>query len=582
MKNGKKAKRYLFIAMTALACSVAIHVLQAQEATYARVPVDPAHTPVPEAERGEIIRCSFSSPAIYPGTKRDYWIYVPAAYTPDRPACVFVCLDGVAFNAPTVFDRLIPKGDMPVTVGVFVAPGAVHDADGKAIHHTRQYEYDTMDDTFVRFLTEELFPDVERQTASDGRPIRLSGDGNDRAIAGCSSGGICAFNAAWHRPDAFSRVLSCCGSFAALHGGSEFHALVRKAEPKPVRVFLDAGMLDVALPAIGNLYEANVTMESALRFAGYEVDHAWHLSGHDATHATQTFPDLMRWLWKGWPQRIQAGPSNNQTLVQILDSASGWEPVALPPLKPSTVAFPSALLSNAQGDVFVSGADGTVYRLEKGETPSLLWQLSAGEKLLACAGRTLYTADVQGRIHVYDNGRKRTLARNMAGAAGIAVSEKGHVYVAQRLPGGERAIWLLDEKGNKTLADRQRCGGVQMAFAPGQRLLACSEDHSHWVSVHTVNGDGTLSNGCRYYWQHNPDNSEREETGSMTFDTGNHFYVATDIGVQISEPRGINVALLSPPAANTSAVCFAGENRDVLFVLSGDKVYRRKMKARGQ
>jgi hypothetical protein len=174
----KRTKKILTVTVLVIGF-ISFSALQAQDVIYNKVPADPAHIPVPEAQRGEVIQRSFSASSIYPGTKRDYWVYVPKAYTPEKPACLFVCLDGIAFDAPTVFDNLIPKGDMPVTIAVFVAPGAILNAKNETIHWTRQYEYDTMDDTYVRFLTEELLPDVEKQTTSDGRLIRISKDGND-------------------------------------------------------------------------------------------------------------------------------------------------------------------------------------------------------------------------------------------------------------------------------------------------------------------------------------------------------------------------------------------------------------------
>ena len=79
-------------------------------------------TPVP---RGEVKRYSFDQSKIFPGTLREYWIYVPRQYDPERPACLYVNQDGVNYNAPQVFDELIARKEMPVTIGVFVAPGHV-------------------------------------------------------------------------------------------------------------------------------------------------------------------------------------------------------------------------------------------------------------------------------------------------------------------------------------------------------------------------------------------------------------------------------------------------------------------------
>ena len=122
-------------------------------------------------------------------------------------------------NAPAVFDRLIHKKEMPVVIGVFVMHGRVKAPSDKALDRfNRSYEYDGLGDNYARFLLEELLPEVEKKTTADGRPIRLSKDGNDRCSGGASSGAICAFTAAWERPDQFSRVFSAIGTYVGLRG----------------------------------------------------------------------------------------------------------------------------------------------------------------------------------------------------------------------------------------------------------------------------------------------------------------------------------------------------------------------------
>src|ERR1700733_14752733 len=95
-------------------------------------PVDSASVAHAGVPKGEIIKVAFDNSKIFPATSRDYWIYVPAQYKPDKPTCVYVGQDGIQFNAPTVFDNLISKGEMPVTIGVFVSPGRLIAADRKA------------------------------------------------------------------------------------------------------------------------------------------------------------------------------------------------------------------------------------------------------------------------------------------------------------------------------------------------------------------------------------------------------------------------------------------------------------------
>lgn len=178
-----------------------------------------------EVPKGDISSHSFDQSKIFPGTQRSYTLYVPKQYDPAKPACVHVNQDGVGFNAPAVFNQLIHEKAMPVTVGVFVTPG---NASGRG---NRSFEYDAMTDDYVRFLTEELLPYIAKT-----HKLNLSTDGNDRSIAGTSSGGICAFTAAWERPAAFSRVFSNVGSFGASRR-------LRLCEPGPqVRAETDTGL----------------------------------------------------------------------------------------------------------------------------------------------------------------------------------------------------------------------------------------------------------------------------------------------------------------------------------------------------
>lgn len=173
---------------------------------------------------------------IFPGTVRDYWVYVPSQYDAAKPACLMVVQDGLSlanrWNIPLTFDNLIHEKAMPVTLGLFVTPGSVPATSSKTMERrNRSFEYDSLGDRYARFLIEELIPEVKKT-------YHISDDPNDRAIGGSSSGAICAFTVAWERPDAFRRVFSGVGTFTGLRGGDSYAVLIRKTEPKPIRVFL--------------------------------------------------------------------------------------------------------------------------------------------------------------------------------------------------------------------------------------------------------------------------------------------------------------------------------------------------------
>ncbi len=311
-------------------------------------PPGPDSKPQPGVPKGDVLKFTLEDSKFFPGTRHDYWVYVPAEYSPDHPACVYVGQDGIGFGAPTVFDNLIYKKEMPVTIGIFVKPGVLAAADTNALDRfNRSYEYDGLGDNYARFLLEEILPAVEKVSLPDGRAIHLSHDGNDRAIAGQSSGGICAFTVAWERPNEFTRVFSGIGTFVDLRGGSLYPSLIRKFEPRPLRVFLQDGTNDNNKYG-GDWWMANQTMERALTFAGYDVNHIWGTGEHSGKHATAIFPDVMRWLWHDWPQPITGTPTKNDTLTNILIPGEGWQLVA------DGLAGSDGPAVNANGEVFFS------------------------------------------------------------------------------------------------------------------------------------------------------------------------------------------------------------------------------------
>lgn len=248
----------------------------------------------PGVPKGVVTQMPKWSSQIFAGTTRDWWVYVPAQYKPESPACVMVFQDGQGAKnyVPTAFDNLIAKAEMPVTVGVFISPGTR--ANGGS---NRSFEYDTLSDQYARFLLEEILPEVEKK-------VKLRHDAAGRAISGSSSGGICAFTAAWERPNEFSKVLSWVGSFTNIasgqslrEGGHNYPALIRKTPPKPIRVFLQDGENDLD-NVHGNWPLANQGMAKALEFQKYDYKFVFGHGFHSGKHGQAILPDSLRWLWR--------------------------------------------------------------------------------------------------------------------------------------------------------------------------------------------------------------------------------------------------------------------------------------------
>lgn len=253
----------------------------------------------PSVPNGKVTQMPVHESKIFPGTRRDWWIYVPAQYTPDKPANLMVFQDGHdyvgvkgAWRVPVVFDNLIAGGAMKPTIAVFLNPG--HSGETKPAsawkNNNRGKEYNSLGDTYARFLLEEILPQVRKD-------YRLTDDPEGWGIAGASSGAICAFTVAWERPNQFRKVFSTIGSYVDLAGGHAYPSLIRITERKPLRIYLQDGSGDLDNP-FGNWPVANRQMAAALAFMKY--DHTFTLGdgAHNSKHGASLFPEAMKWLWR--------------------------------------------------------------------------------------------------------------------------------------------------------------------------------------------------------------------------------------------------------------------------------------------
>jgi enterochelin esterase-like enzyme len=495
--------------------------------------------PASAAPKGEVQHHTFDKSKIFPGTTRDYWIYIPKQYDASKPACLYVGQDGVQYKAPEVFDDLIHKGEIPVLIGVFIMHGRVKAQNDQALDRfNRSYEYDGLGDAYVRFLNEEILPEVEKKTAADGRKITLSKNGNDRAIAGASSGAICAFTAAWERPESFARVFSAIGTYVGLRGGNVYPTLIRKYEPKPIRIFLQDGSNDLNIYG-GDWWMANQEMERALTFAGYEVDHVWGEGKHSGEHATQIFPDAMRWLWKGWPNPIKAGAGSSQ-LQEILIPGEGWAAAA------EGLIGADRIMADGADGVFFGPADSMEVR-----------RLGPDGRASKVVGKGKAAAALRGRL---------------TGHRGVAF-EFVDEFIALTLPDGAVEPQELGGETPKEVGS--------MALSPDQSLLYVADAASKWVYSYQVQTDGAIKHGQKYYHLHVPDDADDAGTGGMRVDRDGRLYVATRMGIQVCDQAGRVNAIIPTPSGPVTDLCFGGPERNVLYAACGDAIYKRKVKPQG-
>jgi sugar lactone lactonase YvrE/enterochelin esterase-like enzyme len=545
-------------------------------------PLDSASVEHAGVPKGEIFTFTFEISKIFPGTWREVSVYVPAQYRADRPACVYVNQDGIQWKAPTVFDNLIHKKEMPITIGVFITPGRVKSAnpESELDRFNRSFEYDGLGDTYARFVLEEILPEVEKKKTSDGRVIKLSQNGNDRAIGGASSGAVCAFTAAWERPDAFSRVFSAIGTYVNLRGADRYPSLIRKYEPKPIRIFLQDGTNDLNIYA-GDWWKANETMERALIFAGYEVNHGWGEGAHNGQHGTAIFPQAMRWLWKDYPKPVAKGVSKNQFLSDILVENTDWELVG------EGYVFNEGTVANAQGEVFFQDIPtGKTYHVDlKGKLTTLAIDAKKASGTAFGANGKRYTAThAANQILSYDANGKESVVADSINANDLIVARNGNIYVT--VPDGREKpskLILIRPSGEKLIVDEGIKFANGLCLSPDQTQLYVTESASHWVWIYQIQSDGKLAHKQRFGWLHVRDTDENAWSDGLKCDRDGRIYVTSLTGIQVLDQLGRVNAILPVPKTKgqVSNLCFGGSNFDIMYITCQDKVFRRKFKVQG-
>jgi len=316
-------------------------------------PTDDVYKLGPDSEyqagvpKGKIVGpLTLESKSVYPDTTRNYWVYVPAQYDAKKPASLMVFQDGHFFvnttgeyRIPVVFDNLIYRREMPVTIAVFINPG--HGPSGQEATdrewgdrtNNRRVEYNALDDKYSKLIVDELLPVIKKEYS-------ISDDPNDRGIAGASSGAICAFTVAWHRPDQFRKVISTIGSFTNIMGGHAYPDMVRQAEPKPLRVYLQDGLNDnrgfrgrgenKTYDPKWDWHQQNIKMAAALTEKKYDVNYCWGIGTHSNKQGGAIMPEMLRWLWRDYPRPDDPNDESNRKLY-VVESSPAPAPAPAPP-----------------------------------------------------------------------------------------------------------------------------------------------------------------------------------------------------------------------------------------------------------
>jgi sugar lactone lactonase YvrE/enterochelin esterase-like enzyme len=531
----------------------------------------PAAGPLPLP--ANVVKGEFDKSLVYPGTWREYWVYVPKELDRSRPAPVMVFQDGLQYGAPAVFDDLIAKKQLPPLVGVFVMHGRVRAPSPDALDRmNRSFEYDSVTGDYARFLLDEMLPFVART-----HDLNLSTDPNDRAIAGNSSGAIAAFAAAWNRPDGFRRVFSAIGTYVNLRGGNDFPVLIRKTEPKPIRVFLQDGRNDLN-NYTGSWFIANQDMQSALEFAGYDVRHEWGEGEHNSRHATELFPQAVTWLWRDWPAPIKANPEgkSRQDVFHVLVPGEEWQLVSEGHRGSDGPAV------NGNGEMFFSDpSNNKIHKVGSDGKATLFADNTNGANgmMFGPDGRLYAGATRTKQIVAYEADGKMTVIADNATVNDLAINVKGDIYYSDT---AAKRIWLLPKGGVPRVVDEGIDSPNGVLFSPDQTLLYVSDYTGGLSWAFQIQPDGSLAHKQRYFYVHMPDAATRSASDGMAVDADGRVYIATALGVQVFDQIGKCHAIIpAPNRAALSNVEFGGPNFDELYITNGDKVFKRRTKVKG-
>ncbi len=521
---------------------------------------------------------TWNNSQIYPGTTREYWLYIPAQYDAARPTCLFVVQDGVGrakgWKLPTVLDNLIHEGAVPPQIGIFISPGVVPAPHDQAQpRFNRSFEYDAVGDRYARFLIDEILPEV-------GRSYHLSTDPNDAAIAGSSSGAIAAFTVAWERPDRFRRVISTIGTYVDLRNGGEYPTLIRKCEPKPLRIFLQDGSSDNNLYA-GSWWVANQSMLSALQFAGYDVNHAWGTGGHNAQHSTAIMPDILRWLWRDYPTPLQAGVAP-QRRTDILIPGSRWELVS------DGHKFTEGPAEGAHGDLYFTDIpQNRIYRVAPDAAVTIAAEETGGANglMLGPDGQLYAALEGAGKIVRYTiepDGRLSGPATVLEDAPSndLVILANGQGYFTDPKQG--KVWWFDTTTGDRQEVDQKLKFPNGVICSPDQTLLTVADSKSRFMVSYQIAADGSLQFKQEYAHLHVNDQTHESGADGLTVDTEGRLYVTSRLGVQVLDQLGrVHLILDRPGPGWLSNVTFAGPDRSMLYATCGTALYRRPLKARG-
>ncbi|HEX7139929.1 MAG TPA: SMP-30/gluconolactonase/LRE family protein, partial [Vicinamibacterales bacterium] len=466
----------------------------------------------------------------------------------------------------------------------------------------------------ANFLIDELVPEVAKS-------YNLSRDPNDHGIAGLSTGGVGAFVAAWNRPDQFRRVITWIGSFGNFRGADRLPGLIRRTEPRPIRVFMQTGRQDLVNYA-GSWYLENPRMAAALEFAGNDVRIELGEDGHSNRHGASMLPDTLRWLWRDYPRPITVGepqpgagrgvfgqlvprrdllpPPSRGTAPQtppaagrgtgprgavyaLIDRDKLWEQVG------DTYQSPASPAMDKDGNVFFADPGANrIYKSNAARTVAVFKDNTSGARALRIGA--------DGRLYASQPGAARIVSYGLAGPADearivaqnvrandFALTKDGVIYFVDT---AQKIVGYIDRGGRKRVVYKggEIMSPTALTLTPDQALLLVADGMDRYQWSFQIAADGSLVNGEPFQRVEMPEEGLFSGVGGLTVDSIGYMWATSAMGIQVCEQPGRCTNILNTPEFNAlpvGSIAFGGADRSWLYVTQGAKVFRRQTKRTG-
>jgi gluconolactonase len=577
--------------------------------------------PQPNVPTGTLTRHTLAPGRFFPGTPHNYQLYVPGQYDPGRPIAWMIFLDGSGYagdgvRVPVVLDNLIARRELPPMMAIFLDPGVMPAlSDEGQNRYERIFEYDSLTPRFAKFLIDELVPAV-------AKTYNVSNDPNDHGIAGLSTGGVGAFVAAWNRPDQFRRVITWIGSFGNFRGADRLPGLIRRTEPRPIRVFMQTGRQDLVNYA-GSWYLENPRMAAALEFAGNDVRIELGEDGHSNRHGASILPDTLRWLWRDYPRPVTVGeapPGAGRGLFAQLVPRRDLVP---PPRRPGPAA--TAAPTAGRG----SGPRGAVYALLDRDKP---WQQVGGTYKSATSpaadkdGNVFFADPENNRIYTSDaSGTVTVFQVNTCGAGAVCVGADGRLYASQLAAGrvvsyavssaggdirivaqnirandlaltksgaiyfvdtAHKTVGYIDPKRQKRVVYNggEIMSPTALTLTPDQAMVLVADGMDRYQWSFQIAADGSLLNGEPFQRLEMPEEGLFSGAAGLAVDSIGYMWATSAMGIQVCEQPGRCTNILNKPEFDQvpiTSIAFGGPTRAWLYVTQGGKLFRRETKRTG-